>query len=158
VNADLVGAAGFWSALDKRKVSAGEKDTPESFGDAGVGPCADAHTLAMHRMPGDSSGGRASGGAGSPTNNGEISFARRAIGKLFGEMLVGELIFSHEDAAAGVFIQTMNDTRPERMASVADLAAVVQDGVHEGAPPVADSGMNYQTGRFVQAQQVVVLI
>lgn len=158
MHADLVGASGLGAAFNERKVSAGEKNAPEGFGGAGAGTLAYAHALAMDGMAGDGAGDAAGGGSGASAHDGEISFAGGAIGELLGEVLVGEFIFRHEDAAAGVLVQTVDDAGAEGVAALADGSAVVEDGVDEGAVPMTDGGMNDEASGFVEAEEVGVLI
>ena len=158
MHADLVGSSGFGSAFDERKISAGEKNAPEGFGGAGAGALAHAHALAVDGMAGDGAGDAAGSGAGASAHDGEIRFAGGPVGELPGQVLVGKFIFRHEDAAAGVLVQSVDDTGAERVTAFADGAAMVEDGVDEGAVPMTNGGMDDEAGGFVEAEEGGVLI
>ena len=83
---------------------------------------------------------------------------RGAFGELLGEVGEGAVVFGHEDAAAGVLIETVHDAGAERVATGGHGAAVVEDGVDQRALPMPGGGVDDEPGGFVEAEQVIVLI
>ena len=74
-------------------------------------------------------------------------------------MEVGGVIFGDDQAAAGFFVQTMDDAGPGDAADAAEAAgAMMEQGVDQGARGMAGGGMDDNPGGLVQGQQVVVLV
>ena len=158
MHADLVGAAGFGTALEEREVSRRFQHAPCGLGLAGPGAAADGHALAVHGVAGDGAVHGTGRGAGAAADHGEVSFFRGALGELPGERGVGGIVFRDQDATAGVLVETVDDSRSQGVAARGDEAAVVEDGVDQRALPVTRGGMDNEAGRLVQAEQVVVLV
>jgi hypothetical protein len=67
------------------------------------------------------------------------------------------LAFGHDDAAGGVLIKAADDARPHLAADAGELGAVVEPGVHQGDVLVAWSGVNGETGGFVEVDEMGIL-
>ena len=115
VDANLVGASCFWPTFQQRKWACARENFPKCLGGARAGSLADGHTLTVDGMPGNRAGYHTGRRAGFATHDGQISFLRRACGELSGEFGVGGVGFGDEDATARIFVETMNDTRAQRM-------------------------------------------
>ena len=158
MHADLVRAAGFRAAFEERKVSLGSQHAPSGLGFARVGAPADSHALAMDRVPCDGAVDDTGRGAGASAHDGEIRFARRAVGKLARESGVRGIIFRDEDATAGVLVETVDDAGAQDMTAGGNARAMVEDRVDQRALPVTRGGMDDEAGRLVQTKQVLVLV
>ncbi len=92
-------------------------------------------------------------------HNGLIYFLDLTSGKLAGEIYMRAVAFCNHKASAGVFVKPMNDSRPDHPANAAKAgAAVVQQRVYQSMPRMARAGMNDQSRRFVEHQQMLVLV
>ena len=158
MHADLVGAPGFRPAFEEGKLSIGVEDAPRRLGGARPWPAADRHALAVDGVPLDGAVDRTCRGAGKPANHGEIGFLCGAVGKLARERGQRLFCFRHEDATAGVLVETVDDPRAQRVPPCGDRTAVVENGVDQSALPMADRRMDHKSRRLVQTQQVIVLV
>ncbi len=117
VDADLVRAPGFWSALEQRQLTRCDKNLPQSLGLARADPLTDGHALAMCRVTGNCSSCDTCGRAWFAAHHSKVSFLRRAGGELAGKASVGRVGFGDKDATTRVFIEAVNDARPQRMSA-----------------------------------------
>ena len=70
---------------------------------------------------------------------------------------MGRVIFGDDEAAAGLFVKPVHDTRPRHAADAAELsAAMVQQRVDQRALLVPGGRMYDHAGRLVEDKQVVV--
>ena len=78
--------------------------------------------------------------------------------KLAGEGLMSGVGTGHHDDAAGVFVQTVDNARPQLAAQFRQTPEVVQKRIHKGARVVTCAGMHHHTGRLVDDHQVGILV
>ncbi len=158
MNANLVGASGFWAAFEKGEpVRAGNKP-PEGFCFARVGAVCNGHFPAMDGMARDGGGDDTRRHAWSAPHDGEIVFLCGAIGELAGEGGVGGVGFCNEDAAACVLVEAVNDAGTQGMRAGGERRAMMQDGINQGSLPMSGGGVNNKAGRLVDAEQTVVFV
>jgi len=158
VDADLVGAAGVEGALDEG-ADAWEilEDEP---GGAGCASAAseDGHFFAMDGVAADLVIDGAGAGAGEEAlDEGEVDFGDGAAGELAGEVGVGEVVFCDDEAAAGVFIEAMDDAGALLAADAGEGGTVREEGVDEGVAGMAGGGMDDEAGGFVEDEEIGVL-
>lgn len=71
--------------------------------------------------------------------------------------MAGVILGNHE-TAAGIFIETMNNSGPRHSADAAQLpAAMMQQGIDQRVFAVPCSGMNDHARRFIEHDDVVIL-
>ena len=88
-----------------------------------------------------------------PAHNRLINLNDIAAGELFGKFKVGGVILGHDEAAAGVFVKTMNNAGPGHAANAAQLpGAMMEQRVDQGVFGMAGGGMNDQSGRLVERE------
>lgn len=158
VDAYLVRASGLRLAFEKAESSVTGEQFPRGLGRPGAGPVGNRHAFAVDRVARDGAGDHAGRGPGFAADDGEVSFPRGAFGELPGEGRVRGIVFRHEDAPARVFVQAVHHAGAQGMASVGKLARVVQQGIDQSARPVARCGVHNEARRFVQANEVLVLV
>lgn len=91
--------------------------------------------------------------------DGEVEFGRFAFGELLGEMEMCGVCFGDDEAARGVFVEAVNDTRTDVVfvVTAAELAAgVVEESVDERAVRVSIGGVDDELGGFVDDEEVFV--
>lgn len=115
MDAYLVGAAGFRTALEEAESPVARHEFPCGFGGAGSGAVRNGHALPVDRVTRDGRSDHASRGARFAANDSQVSFLRGALGELFGQRGVCGVVFRHENATARVFVQTVHHARPLRV-------------------------------------------
>ena len=157
VHADLVGASGVESGLDQGDASAFFQDAEGGPGLAS-GSLGDRHSLAMRGMTGDGGVDLALGDGQFTAEDGVVDFFDRAPGELLSQGQVRFVVFGSHQAAAGVFVQAVDDAGPGNAADAAEPAgAVMQKGVDEGVFRMARGRVHDQPGGFVDYDQVIIL-
>src|SRR3954466_660957 len=66
------------------------------------------------------------------------------------------VVLGHDDASAGVFIEAMNDAGSFFAANCGERTAMAEERIHQRMLLMSCPGMNHQSGRFVQPDQVVI--
>ena len=161
VDADLVGAAGVEGAFDEAGAVAllGEDFV---VGDGGLA-CArveDGHLLAIDGVAADVGEdgvlvfGRRAGG------DGVVDLGHRfALGELAEQGLHGVVGLGDDDAARGVFVETVHDAGTLDSVDASELAvAVMKEGVDEGAVGIAGGGVDDHAVGFVEDDEVFVFV
>ena len=150
VHANLMRAAGVQQDF-------GEGGALEPLQDAVAGArrppdiIVDRHPLAVRRMTGYCGPNFSFVPLHFAADDGVIGLIHCPSGELGGESQVGVVVFGHDQAAAGFFVQAMHDARAGHAADAAQLAfAMVQQGIDEGMLFVADGRMHDQAGLLVQ--------
>src|SRR6184192_442196 len=77
-----------------------------------------------------------------PVHEREIGLLHRARLKGFGEFGVSEIVFRDDDCAARVFVQAVDDTGPQRIATLRERLAAAEKRVDERAARVPCSGVD----------------
>ncbi|MEY3480832.1 MAG: hypothetical protein RIQ71_1607 [Verrucomicrobiota bacterium] len=158
MDADLVRATGFRPAFEQTQLAVCGDELPRGFRRARAGPVGHSHSLAVHRMAGNGSGDDTCRGAGFAPDHGEIGFSCSALRELQCQRGMRGVVFRHENATAGVLVQAMHDTGAKRMATRRKFSRVVQQRVNQRPSPVAHGGVDNQPRRFVEADEIVVLV
>lgn len=66
-------------------------------------------------------------------DEGDVRFGDLAAGEHVAEFAVSAVILGHEDDAAGLLVEAMDDARAEVAADVGEMIEVVEKSVDEGA-------------------------
>ena len=119
----------------------------------------DGHTFAVARVAADIAGDGASGRAGQAPAHGQVAAVDIAGGEGGGEGGVDRLGLGDDHQAGRVFVQAMDDAGAGLAADAGEGGAAMGDeGVDEGAVRVAGGGMDDETGRLVEDQQMAVFV
>ena len=135
----LVGSAGFQIQFDQRQAFEPLAHFPARFGHARCA-AADRHALAVHRMAADRKLNHAAVVGHLAEDDGKIDFANAASGKLTRKMGMRGRVLSDNEYAGGVFVQPVNDARPQLAADRPDGRTVIQQGIDQSARCVAGAG------------------
>ncbi len=159
VDADLMGAAGVEVAEDEGGVGGGVGGEDLVVGDGGFAAWGidDGHFLAVDGVSADVGEDGVGWGFGDSVGDAEVEFFHGASGELCGEGLVGGVGFGDDEAAGGVFVEAVDDAGSFDAADAGELAAaVVEEGVDEGAIGVSGGGVDDDAGVFVEDEEVFV--
>ena len=110
-----------------------------------------SHAFAMGRMASDCGANLAVLALNLAADDRVIDLVDAAARELRRKCRMGFVGLGHNQAAAGVLIEAVNDAWPGHPAYPAELAfAMVKQGIHEGMFLVPGGRMHHQTGWFVQ--------
>ena len=70
---------------------------------------------------------------------------------------MGSVGLCDHQQTGGVLVEPVDDPGTFDATNTGKVAAVVEEGVDEGPRRIAGRGMDYETGRFVDQQEIVVL-
>jgi hypothetical protein len=173
VDANLVGAAGFYADFDEGEEAVGAGDPFEDVevgdGGASVG-AAGGHAGAADQVAGD---GEGDGGVVFfyvAVEESEVGLGDLALGEHLAELAVGAVVFGDEDEAAGLLVEAMDDAGAEVAAYVGELGEVEEESVDESASVAAvgftggcegggaGSGVDHHPGGFVDDSEVLVFV
>ena len=157
VNADLVGASGEKFELQKAGAGPGADDFPVRAGGAALGP--HRHFLAMDGVPADRALPGSDLSLGASENQGEVGLLGFPVLELAAEFPVGGVRLGRHEDAGGFQVQPVDDAGAVGSASGGELAgAVVEQGGGQGARGATGTRVDGQTGRFVQNDDIGVLV
>ncbi len=160
VNTDLVGATGVEVAKDEGGFGGLIRGDDFVIGDRSFSGWRrdHGHFLAIHRMSANVSEDRVFGFQWNTISDSEVDFLHcRALGKLGGEALVGGVGFCNDEAAGGVFIESVHDTGSLHSAYPGEFSsAMMEQCVDEGAVGISGSGMDDHAVGFVEDDKVFV--
>src|SRR6266542_2917590 len=92
-------------------------------------------------------------------DDGEVALLHGLSGELVTQDLVGLVVLGDDEAAAGLLVEAVHDTRAGHAADATEAApAVMEQGVDQGVFLVAGGRMHDDAGRLVEDQQVVVFV
>lgn len=157
VDADLVGAAGEELAADEGAVLMGGDVLPLGHGFFAGAVIEDGHALSMDGVSADHVLEAPTFFFGQAVDGGEVDFTKAALGEGFGQAAVGDVIFGDDHAAGGVFIEAVDDARAHLSADAAEVVAVMEKGIDEGAVGISCGGVDDEAGGFVEDEDVFVL-
>ena len=120
-------------------------------------PARDAHPLSMNRMPGDGCVDHSTRFPGNACHKCEIDFLHRSRGKLLRKIAVRRIILGHDETAARLFIESMNNSRPLSSPDAREIFAMSKQSVYQRVLLMARAGMHDQSSRLVQHEQAVIL-
>ena len=160
MDADLVGAAGVEIAADE----GGGAEPGEDFvtcagsfpGAGGIGK--NGHLLAVVGGTADDIGDGAGWFFRDAGGDAKIGLGIGALGELSGEVLVGLVVAGDDHAAAGIFIEPVDDAGAVHPADGGEWAEVVEKSVYEGAICIARCGVDDHAVGFVDNREVSVLV
>ena len=90
--------------------------------------------------------------------DGEVDFFGGSGSELFGESEVYAVCLGHDHAAAGFFVEAMDNTGAGHAANPAEASfAMMQQRVNQRVFLVAGGGMDDESWRFVEDEQIVIL-
>ncbi len=160
MNANLVRAAGL--RKDANDGEAGEPlaDLVERLRRAARRIVAeDGHLLPLLRMHADGAIDEVPVAVRPARHNGEILLLDRAVLKLEGELVVRPIGAGDEDDAAGVAVEAMDDSRPQRAARDAQRGAEMElQRAGQGAGPMSPRRMDDHPRRLVDEHQLLVFV
>ena len=93
-----------------------------------------------------------------PLNDGQIDFLCVAFGKLCAQRVVRAVVFCHNNAAAGILVQAVNNAGTLYSANAGKISAMVKQGVHKSPVRVACSGVYYHAALLVQHDEMLVFV
>ena len=92
-------------------------------------------------------------------HDGKIFLLDGAVLELRGQLEVGAIGAGHEDNAAGIAVEAMDDARAGGTAAAAQGGAEVElQGPGQGPRPMSPRRMDHHAGRLVDDHQLVVLV
>ena len=153
----LMGSTGFQIQFDQRQAFEPLAHFPTGFGHARFA-AADRHALAVHWVPADRKLNHATVAGHLSEDDGKIDFTNAASGKLTRKMGMRGRVFGDDEYAGGVFVQTVNDARPQLAADGPDGRTVIQQGIDQSAGRVAGGRVNNHPGRLVEDDQVIIFV
>ena len=131
MHANLVRAPGVQKAFDQGRGVEAFDDFEAGPGVAGVGAFGGGHPFAMRGVPRDADLDFALFVREFAADDRAINLGDAAFLELRGEGKVGFVGFGHDDATAGVHVETMHDARARDAADAAELAlAMIEQAVH----------------------------
>ena len=155
---DLVGTAGLQAALHMGIAGIAAQDGVMGHRPPAVFPV-NGHLLPVHRVAAD-------GGVHGALVLFQTAHRHRLIGagqgvvlELLGQSQVGAVVFGGDDQPRGVPVDAVDDPRPQHAVDPGQgVAAVVEQGVDQGAVRVSGGGVDHQAHRLVDHDHVSVLI
>jgi hypothetical protein len=158
VNPDLVSAAGMESGFDQ----GGALETL-LHAVAGVGFASvflvDDHAFAVGTMPGDRGANLPFVALDLAADNREIQLLNLAAGKLGGEGEMSFVVLGYDQAAAGVFVQPMDDAWARHTPDAAQFSlAVMEQRIDESESFMPGGGVDDHAWRFIQDQESVIFV
>ena len=148
MNADLVGSARVRDDLEVSECVKLLKDSPSRhrfFSLSGSG----RHPFALGRMPTDLCINDALSLSKSSMGDGPVDLFDIPTLELFRQVDVGHVVLGHHHHTRRIFVQPVDDARPQNTADSAQVSAVVEEGVHERSCRVARCGMDDHSSGFV---------
>ena len=153
----LMGSTGFQIQFDQRQAFEPLTHFPSGFGHTRFA-AADRHTLAVHWMPADRKLNHAAVLGHLAEDDGKIDFANASSGKLTRKMGMRGRVLCDNENAGGVFVQTVNDARPQLAADGPDGRTVIQQGIDQSAGRMAGGRVNDHPGRLVEDDHIVIFV
>ena len=159
VHADLMRAPGLRAHLEQAARAAREaaRDAPAR---ARLAPAAahHRHALAVARMARDRASTRPAVARRDPAHERLVDALDAVRVELLGERAVRVVVLRHHDHARRAAVEPVHDPRPQHAADRREVAAVVQQRVHERSARVARRGMHDHVGRLVDHHDRRVLV
>jgi hypothetical protein len=122
------------------------------------GGAARGHLLALHGVTSYSQINGSLRVSGPSPDDGEIGFFHLSVRKLRRKSGVGLIVLCNDNAAAGFLVEAMNDSGAVLFGTGGEGASVVQESIHKGTLLMARANVNDHPGRFVDHQQIGVLM
>jgi len=158
MHADLMGAPGARHAGDKAVIFVGRDHLVVRHCFTPGGGAASRHFLTLHRMAADGEIDGSLAMTGFPPDDGKVGFLHQTVCKLLGDRGVRLVILGHDDATAGLLVETVDNARTMFFRSGREGDAVVQEGIDESTLLVSCSDMNNHSCWFVDHDQIIILV
>ena len=161
VYADLVGAAGLELAGNVGEIAKAFQHAPAGVGIARTRNFRgyDGHFFAVARVAAEVGFHKALVLFQVAVDDGMIDAVDAVHAELRAERLVRGIVFSHDQQSAGVLINTVDDTGPDRPADTRKLpGAMIEQCVDKCAVRVAGCGMHHHALGLVDDDQVGILV
>jgi hypothetical protein len=157
MHADLVGAAGAYADLKQREAVEAPQHVIFAPGGAALGETGGhAHTLAG--IAGNWFFDAAAILLHYAVDQGEISLLHLAIGELFGEAPMRDVVLGYQEDAAGVAVEAVNDAGPQFAGVAGESAEAMQERVHQRAGMDACPGMYDHAGGLIDGHDVRIFV
>ena len=150
MDADLMRAASAQRAAHQRDIA--KRFDHFVLGDRRASAFHDGHPLAISRIARDRRFNRAAIVFRFAVNDRQIFFSR--VAPLGCKSSMRDVVLGDDHHAAGVLVQSMNDSRPQLAADAAEVLYVKHQRVDERAVRVARRRMHDKAGRFVDDHDV----
>ena len=168
VDADLVGPPGLQPAFDQACDRSGRR-WGQGFFEPVVGDgmlaagLEHGHLLAVGELAPERGIDRALGAVGHAPDQRDIAALHLAVGAVGGELgrqaPMRPVVLGDDHQAAGFLVEPVHDARPFDAADARQaVAAMGNQGVDQGAGPVAGGRMHNQARRFVDDDERIVLV
>ncbi len=109
-------------------------------------------------MSADGAVNRPLGRCHTAVHQGEIAPGDRVLLELPGKVQMSGIILGRHQNSRSLLVKTMDDSRAQFAADSGKSLTVVKQGVDQGTPGMAGSGVNDETGRFVDDDEVGIFI
>jgi hypothetical protein len=127
-------------------------------GEGFAAPVGDGHFLSVDFVSGDGCGDFSVGDAGATLDECEVGFFDLACGELGGDGGLGGVGFRNEEAAACFLVEAVNDAGSLDAADHGEAAEVMDERVDDRAGRVSRARVNDEAGRFVEDDEVGILV
>jgi hypothetical protein len=91
-------------------------------------------------------------------SQGHVTFGYPAVFYLIGEFLVGVVVLGDHHQSGSIFVQPVDDARPDGAANPLNVGASGQQSIHQSLVGVPWTGVHRQTGRFIDDHYIAVLV
>lgn len=159
MNSDLVSAARFGQDSHLGEASVSREDFVKSrrwFAGGVTG--SNRLFVALVGVPPDRRVDDVSVAVDRPGGDRQVLFLDLALVELLGQVHVDRIGFGDHDHAAGVAIESVDDTRPGGPADVGESLKAEGERAGERARPIAAGRMDHHAGRFVDHHEPVVFV
>jgi hypothetical protein len=92
------------------------------------------------------------------SDDGKIGFLNLTVGKSLRERRVRLIILGHNNAAAGLLVQAMDNARAMLLRPGGEGSSVIQEGIDESAILMAGADMHDHASRFVNNKKISILV
>ncbi len=161
VHTDLVSATGVKVAKHQRRARGGIAIEHLVVGNGGApgGRGDHCHFLTIARIAANVCEDRLRSGRGDMLRHAEVDFVVSTSGKLVHKVLVGVVVFRHNQATRGVLIEPVYDAGPLHSTDTGKLAlAVVKEGVDQRAIVIADGGVHDHAVFLIDDDDVLIFV
>jgi len=157
MNPDLVGPARLDVDFQQGCASVTFPDAPEGDGRP-TPPAPRGHLLAVRRVAADGGLNPPAVGLRVPVHKGQVALPHRAALELPGQSAMGFVGFGHNQQPGGSLVETVDDSGAQHAADPREIAAVVQQRVHQRAAGMARRRVDDQPRGLVDDQKRRVLM
>ena len=157
VNPNLMGPACLGRDFEQRQPIKPLCNLPLGEGGPALS-CPGRHPLSLGRMPSNGKVNRSFILVERPLSNGKVGLVNGPILELPDELLIGLIVFRNHHHSGGLFVQTVDDPRPEHPIDSAKIPAVMDQGIDQRARGIAWGRVNDEAWRFVNDDDRRILV